>query len=111
MDRNFHTDDFEQLLREKSNEFRMYPSKRIWHSVYNNIHPGRKWPSVAMSILLITALFLVGYLNTKNTNSYASSQKNLPDQNIVSQAQSSQSVSKNVFDYTAINMPPAVNGI
>lgn len=70
MDRNFHNDEFERLLREKSNEFRMYPSKRIWHSIYNNIHPGRKWPSVAMSITLITALLLIGYLNTRNTNLY-----------------------------------------
>src|SRR6187455_854184 len=100
MDRNLHTDDFERLLREKSNEFRMYPSKRIWHSVYNNIHPGRKWPSVAMSILLITALFLVGYLNTKNTNSYAASRKNLTNEKIESQTKSPQSVSKNDFDYT-----------
>ena len=75
MDRNFHTDDFERLLREKSDEFRMYPSKRIWHSIYNNIHPGRKWPSVAMCITLITALFLVGYLNTKNTNLYTEADK------------------------------------
>src|SRR6188768_3370198 len=66
MDRNFHTDDFERLLREKSDEFRMYPSKRIWHSIYNNIHPGRKWPSVAMSITLISALLITGYLNTNN---------------------------------------------
>jgi hypothetical protein len=71
MDRNFHTDDFERLLREKSDEFRMYPSKRIWHSIYNNIHPGHKWPSVAMSITLISALFLMGYLNTRNRNQYS----------------------------------------
>src|SRR5918993_1909615 len=64
MDRNLHTDDFERLLREKSDEFRMYPSKRVWYSVYNNIHPGRKWPSVVMSMVLITSLLLVGYLNT-----------------------------------------------
>src|SRR5205085_8512697 len=111
MDRNFHTDDFERLLREKSNEFRMYPSKRIWHSVYNNIHPGRKWPSVAMSILLITALFLVGYLNTKNTNSYAASGKNLPNQQVVILTKSPQSISKDVYDYTTINSPLTVNSV
>jgi rRNA maturation endonuclease Nob1 len=71
MERNLHTDDFERLLREKSDEFRLYPSKRIWHSIYNNIHPGHRWPSVAMCITLISALLLVGYLNTRNTNSYS----------------------------------------
>src|SRR6187431_944502 len=70
MDRNFHNDEFERLLREKSDEFRMYPSKRIWNSIYNNIHPGRKWPSVAMSITLIITLLSVGYLNTRNASVY-----------------------------------------
>ncbi|MEO6718981.1 MAG: hypothetical protein ABIN67_01405 [Ferruginibacter sp.] len=72
MDRNLHTDDFVRLLREKSDEFRMYPSKRIWYSIYNNIHPGRKWPSVAMTISLITALLLIGYLNTDHPASPSS---------------------------------------
>ncbi len=68
MERKFYTDNFERLLKEKSDEFRMYPSKRVWHSIYNDLHPGRKWPSVAMSMLLVIALLLIGYLNT-NDNS------------------------------------------
>ena len=77
MDRNLHTDDFERLLREKSDEFRMYPSKRVWYSVYNNIHPGRKWPSVVMSMVLITSLLLVGYLNTSEPNRSAGVNKSI----------------------------------
>jgi hypothetical protein len=65
MDWNFNIDDFERLLKEKSDEFRMYPSKRVWHSIYNNFHPSRKWPSVVMSVTLIASLLLTGYLNTK----------------------------------------------
>src|SRR5664279_1092675 len=98
MDRNFHTNDFERLLREKSDEFRMYPSKRIWHSIYNNIHPGRKWPSVAMSIVLITALLLMGALNTRNTNSYSTSAKNILQPKIIALAKSPQFVPQNLFD-------------
>ena len=63
MERKFYTDDFEQLLKEKSDEFRMYPSKRVWHSIYNDLHPGRKWPSIAVSMVLIIALLMVGYWN------------------------------------------------
>jgi hypothetical protein len=64
MDRKFHTDDFERFLKEISDEFKMYPSKRIWNSIYNNIHPQRKWPSVGMSIFLIFTLIILGHLNT-----------------------------------------------
>jgi len=63
METKFYTDDFEQLLKEKSDEFRMYPSKRVWHSIYNDLHPGRKWPSIAVSLILIIALLMVGYWN------------------------------------------------
>ena len=70
MDRNFDIDDFEQLLKERSDEFKMYPAKRVWYSIYNNIHPGKKWPSVAMCVTLIAILLLVGYLNTDNKNSH-----------------------------------------
>ncbi len=66
MEKKIYTDDFEQLLKEKSDQFRMYPSKRVWHSIYNDLHPGRKWPSVAMSMLLTLALLLIGYLNTSD---------------------------------------------
>ena len=66
---NFYTDNFEQLLKEKSDEFRMYPSKRVWHSIYNDLHPSRKWPSIAMSMLLVIALLLIGYLNTNDNAS------------------------------------------
>ena len=67
MERKFYTDNFEQLLKEKSDEFRMYPSKRVWHSIYNDLHPGRKWPSVAISMLLVIALLMVGYWNNNSS--------------------------------------------
>ncbi|MGG9971230.1 hypothetical protein ACQ33O_05480 [Ferruginibacter sp. SUN002] len=68
MERNMFNDSFERMLREKADEFRMYPSARVWHSIYNNIHPGRRWPSTAMSIVLIGLLLLIGYTNSeKNT--------------------------------------------
>lgn len=66
MENEFYTDEFEQLIKEKADQFRMYPSKRVWHSIYNNLHPSRRWPSVVMSLLLITSLMLIGHLNTSD---------------------------------------------
>lgn len=68
MEKEFYTDDFELLLKEKADQFRMYPSKRVWHSIYNNLHPGRRWPSVIICLLLISSLMLIGYLNTDENN-------------------------------------------
>jgi hypothetical protein len=85
IENEFYGDEFEQLLKEKADQFSMYPSKRVWHSIYNNLHPGRRWPSVVISLVLISSLMLIGYLNTgensitsqinKNTISKPSNEK------------------------------------
>ncbi len=88
MEHEFYEDDFEQLLKDKADQFSMYPSKRVWHSIYNNLHPGRKWPSVVISLFFISSLMFIGYLNTgKNAitspiNNYTISQP-LPEKDIV----------------------------
>ncbi len=64
MKNDFYDDGFELLLKEKADQFSMYPSKRVWHSIYNDLHPGRRWPSLAIGMLLITSLLLIGHLNT-----------------------------------------------
>src|ERR1700749_532368 len=80
MENKFYTDEFERLLKERSDEFRMYPSKRVWHSIYNDLHPGRKWPSIAMSLLIIIAVLFMGYLNN-DSGSSAQIAANLNDAN------------------------------
>jgi hypothetical protein len=64
MERRFSMNDFEQSLKEQADEFKMMPSKKVWHSIYNNLHPGRRWPSIAISLLLVVTLIGVGYMNT-----------------------------------------------
>ncbi len=63
MEKNFYQDNFEQLLKESADNFRMYPSKRVWHSIYNDLHPSRKWPSLAILLLLISSVVFVGLSN------------------------------------------------
>ena len=63
MENKFYIDDFERYLKEKADEFKMYPSKRVWNSIYNDMHPGSRWPSISTCIVLIGTLFLVGFLN------------------------------------------------
>src|SRR5664279_2601811 len=67
MERRFSMNDFEQSLREHTDQFRMIPSKRVWHGIYNDLHPGKRWPSITMSLLLIFTLVVIGHLNTNNS--------------------------------------------
>ncbi len=68
MDKNYYRDDFEELLREKADEFKMQPTRRVWKSVYNNMHPSRRWPSNTITLVLVTALLFIGYFNSTDTD-------------------------------------------
>lgn len=62
-----HTDDhFEKFLRDSVEDFRMFPSDRIWTSLYNNLHPGKTRPSIAVSVLLISAMIFIGFAHSDN---------------------------------------------
>jgi len=67
MNMNFINDDFERFVREKANKFCMYPSRKVWYSIYNNVHPGNRLPSISMCIILLALLYFIGYLNTNPT--------------------------------------------
>jgi hypothetical protein len=72
MEDNFYKDDFESFLKDNADSFRMYPSKKVWHSLYNDLHPSRKWPSFAVSILLISAILFIGINNNNSINNHNS---------------------------------------
>ncbi len=66
MERKFYPENFEKFLKGHSDQFKLTPSKKVWHGIYNDLHPGRRWPSIAMSMLLIFTLVIIGHLNTNN---------------------------------------------
>ena len=66
MERKFYPENFERFLKGHADQFKMIPSKKVWHGIYNDLHPGRRWPSVAMSLVFIFTLVIIGHLNTNN---------------------------------------------
>lgn len=68
MENEYYRDDFELFLRDSTDDFKMYPSRKVWYSLYNNLHPDRKWPSLAVCLLLITAILYLGISNNNSIN-------------------------------------------
>src|ERR1700710_2744484 len=60
MERNFYSDEFEQLIREKTEQYKMYPSEKVWKGVHNSLHTKRKWFIGSMALLVGGILFLAG---------------------------------------------------
>lgn len=59
MDRDFYTDEFEDLIREKADQYRMYPSDKVWKGIKRSLHSNKRkyWFGFA---LLLTGLSYYG---------------------------------------------------
>jgi hypothetical protein len=57
---NFYSDEFEHLIREKTEQYKMYPSENVWKGVHNSLHTKRKWFIGSMAFLVTGILFLSG---------------------------------------------------
>ena len=57
---NFYSDEFEHLIREKTEQYKMYPSENVWKGVHSSLHTKRKWFIGSMAFLVTGILFLSG---------------------------------------------------
>ncbi len=43
MERDFYNEDIEQLIKQKADQYKMYPSDKVWKGIDRSLHPRRKW--------------------------------------------------------------------
>src|SRR5436190_5284767 len=53
MQRNLNN-EFERFLKENADQYRLYPSKKVWNGIYSSLHSRRKWFGLGTALLLIT---------------------------------------------------------
>ncbi len=88
MEQKFYNDDFEDFLKESIKDFRMYPSRKVWFGIYNDLHPGRRWPSLAVTLILVSAILFVGISNNNSINVQRSQNVNILLASQLNQAES-----------------------
>ena len=71
MEENNYRDEFELFLKESADDFKMVPSRKIWYSIYNNLHPDRRWPSMAVCLFILTAVLYLGIANNNSISNAA----------------------------------------
>lgn len=54
MERSFFNEDFdfEQLIKQKSDQYKMYPSDKVWKGIHSSLHSSRKWYWLGMVVFL-----------------------------------------------------------
>jgi hypothetical protein len=53
MERNFYNDDFEHLIKQKADQYKMYPSERVWKGVYGSLHSRKRWYWLGLGFVLL----------------------------------------------------------
>lgn len=60
MESNFYNDDFEELIKQKADQYKLYPSDKVWKRIYSSLHTDRKWFVAGMALLITGILFFAG---------------------------------------------------
>lgn len=60
MERNIHLDEFENYLKEKADQYKMYPSDKLWDNINQSVHSRKKWSYISLTVLMLlgTVLFV-----------------------------------------------------
>lgn len=68
MKRNFFNENFEKFLKENADQYRMYPSEKVWRGVVKDLNKRRRWLGFTFgAFLLVASLF--GYYVVDNNSS------------------------------------------
>src|SRR5215469_6418791 len=80
MERNFNN-EFERFLKENADQYRMYPSSKVWNGIYKSLHSRRKWYGLGIALFLITGS-LVALVVTNHSSRPGSSLSKVIEQQV-----------------------------
>jgi len=107
MERQFNNGDFEKLVRDNANQYRMYPSEKVWKGIHSALHTRRRWyglTAVIMFLLTGSIVSIIIYNDNPGKNKSAELKTNTIQNN--DQQQVPAIASKETKTFT-----PAINEI
>ena len=81
MERRFYNDDFdfEQLIKQKSDQYKIYPSDKVWKGIYGSIHSSRRWYWLSFVLFLAGISYVaIDQLSAPPRKSVTSTKENAP---------------------------------
>src|SRR5688500_13752707 len=67
MENKFNNEDFEHFLKENADQYRMFPSEKVWKGIHKSIHSRPKWYGFGLSFLILTTS-VVTWVMLSNSN-------------------------------------------
>jgi hypothetical protein len=53
MESNFNNRDFEQFVKQNADQYRMFPSEKVWKGIDSALHTRRRWYGLGLALLLL----------------------------------------------------------
>ena len=82
MESNFNNKDFEHYIKQNADQYRMYPSDKVWKGVNNALHTRRKWYGFWLGFLLLLTGGGVTWIMTTHPSSNKDNTPALSNNNI-----------------------------
>lgn len=77
MDHNFYNNnDFEEFLRQKADQYKMYPSDRVWNNIYHSLHGRKRWLALGLTLVFITSSLFIGKQELRSHYKHMATQLN-----------------------------------
>jgi hypothetical protein len=93
MQRNFDNNDFEQFVKQNADQYRMYPSEKVWKGIHSSLHTRRTWYGLGFVFLILASVVVTWVMvsspqvkqQTENNNTSSpainTTQENQPSKN------------------------------
>ncbi len=62
MENNFNNRDFERFVKQNADQYRMFPSDKIWKNIHTTLHTRRRWYGIGFGLLLLTTAAVTGVM-------------------------------------------------
>ena len=62
MEHKFDNREFEQFVKQSADQYRMFPSEKVWKGINNTLHTRRRWYEFGFALLLLTTAAVTGIM-------------------------------------------------
>ncbi len=108
MERTIYMDDgLEDFLKEKSDQYKLYPSDKVWKNIHKSIQPRRRWMYSALTVLMLMVSAPLVETSDYHQFSHFRYLMSLPPAAAVQQEQSAEKVAR--VDQNVVSAPLPVS--
>ncbi len=54
MENSYNNRDFEHFVKQNADQYRMFPSEKVWNNIHHTLHQRNKWYGFGLSLLLLS---------------------------------------------------------